>query len=88
MKALNAKVAVVLATMGAVVLLVSVTPPHGVLPCLAPANQCAQDAAKAAQAASVQFLEFFLSGIALISIAVFLLISGRNRRRSPSVGSA
>src|SRR4029077_7791394 len=88
MKALNAKIAVVLITMGAVVLMVSVTPPQGTIPCLAPAIECAQTAAQAAQAATVTFFEYLFSGIALISVAALLLISGRNRGSSVSVGSS
>lgn len=88
MKALNAKAAGILITMGTVVLMVSITPSQGGMICTLTADACAQVAAQAAQAAAVQFLEFFVSGLALISIAFFLLISGRNRGQSLSVGSS
>jgi hypothetical protein len=86
MKALNAKLAVVLFTMGTVVLLVSITPSQGGVICSLSAEACAQVSAQAAQAA--QFWGFFLSGVALISIAALLLISGRNRGPSVSLGSS
>ena len=87
MRSLNVKIALILLTMGTVVLMVEFTPPQGTLDCMLTADACAQVAAQAARAAAVQFLAFSLSGIALISTAVFLLISGRNRGQSQSIGS-
>ena len=87
MKSLNVKVALILLTVGTVMLMVSLTPPQGTLDCMLTADACAQVAAQAARAAAVQFLAFSLSEIALISIAVFLLISGRNRGQSQPVSS-
>ena len=88
MKSLNLKVALILLTMGIVVIMVALTPPQGTLGCMMTEDACAQFAAMAARGAAIEFLVFSLSGIALISFAVFLLISGRNRGQSPSVGSS
>ena len=85
MKSLNLKVALILFTMGIVVIMVELTPTQGTLGCMLAGDGCAQ---YAAQAAAIQFLVFSLSAIALISTAAFLLISGRNRGQSQPVGSS
>jgi hypothetical protein len=88
MKALNAKVAVILTTMGAVLLMVSLTPSQGGVICSLSTEACAQVSAQGAQTAAIQFFAFFFSGLASISIAALLLISGRNRGPSVSLGSS
>jgi hypothetical protein len=88
MKALNVKVAAILLTMGGVVLLAAVTQSQGGTICTLTAAACAQLAAQAAQAATVMFFEYFVSGMALISIAALLLVSGRSHGPTVSVGSS
>ena len=84
MKSLNLKVALILLTMGTVVILVGLTPRQGTLGCMLAGDACAQFAA---QAAAIQFLVFSFSAIALITTAAFLLISGRNRGQSQPASS-
>ena len=79
MKSLNLKVALILLTIGAVLLMISVTPYQGGMICTLTEDACAQVDAQARQAAAAQFFEFFFSGVALMSIAAIFLITGRNR---------
>jgi len=79
MKSLNLKVALILLTIGAVLLMISVTPYQGGMICTLTEDACAQVDAEARQAATAQFFEFFFSGVALMSIAAIFLITGRNR---------
>jgi hypothetical protein len=83
MKPLNLKAALILITIGSVLLIISVTPYQGGMICTLTADACAQVAAQAAQAAAIQFFEFFFSGVALMSIAAIFLVMGRNKQTSP-----
>lgn len=82
MEPLNLKVALILITIGTVLLLISVSPYQpGGLGCTLTQNACSQIAA---QEATTHFFEFLLYGVALISIAVIFLISGRGPRTKPA----
>ncbi|HVH15426.1 MAG TPA: hypothetical protein VNA15_06880 [Candidatus Angelobacter sp.] len=85
MEALNLKVALILITVGTVLLVISVSPYQsaGLIGCTLTQDACSQ---VAAQEATTHFFEYLLYGAAFMSIAVILLISGRNQETSPPTG--
>jgi hypothetical protein len=83
MKSLNLKVALILITIGMGLLLIAATPFQGGIICILTAAEPAQVYAQARQTAAVQFFEFFFFGLALISLAAFPMIIGRNQHRCP-----
>ena len=81
MKPLNLKLALLLITMGTVLLMIGVSPYQSAgLGCRTTQDICAQ---VEAQEATAHFFEFLLYGMALMSIAVIFLIMGRNQAPSP-----
>jgi len=84
MKPLNLKAALILITIGTILLIVSVIQyQSGEMICTLTADLCAQVAAHASQEAVTQFFEFTLFGLASMGLAVVFLISGRNQGSSP-----
>jgi len=80
MKPLNLKVALILITIGTVLLVISVAQYQaGQLQCTLTGDLCAQFAAQGARDAAIQFLEIALAEVALMSIAAMFLIMGTNQ---------
>jgi hypothetical protein len=81
MEPLNLKIALILMIIGAVLLMISVSPYQSPgLGCTLTQDACAQ---VAAQEATTHFFEFLIYGVALMSIAIVFLIIGRNQGPSP-----
>jgi hypothetical protein len=86
MKPLNLKLALILITIGTVLLMISVSPWQSPalgstgLGCTLTQEACAGVAAQEAQA---HFFEFLFYGVAVMSIAVIFLMMGRNQAPAP-----
>lgn len=87
MKPLNLKVALMLITVGIILLVISVAQyQSGQLQCTLVGDLCAQFAAQSARDAAIQFLEIALAEVALMGIAAMLLVTGRNQGRKQAIG--
>ena len=88
MKPLNLRVALILITVGIVLLVISVAQYQaGQLQCTLVGDLCAQFAAQGARDAAIQFLEVTFAEVALMSIAAMFLVTGRNRGPKQANGS-
>jgi hypothetical protein len=87
MKPLNLKVALILITIGIVLLVISVVQYQaGQLQCTLTGDLCAQFAAQGARDTAIQFLEISLAEVALMSIATMFLVMGRNQGTRQATG--